>query len=137
MSPSHHKLHEWITSVIQAHSSYSFLFNSTDFCYQNEWETKSTSPHAIQVKNWWKTISTEEKLDVTSWLENKSLTHFHNVKFNHSSICTICDNADRIKDSLKSETKVFVCIARLPQFYRNEMYKNCGCEALTFLVHQK
>jgi hypothetical protein len=27
---------------------------------------KSTSPSAIQVKNWWKTISIEEKLDVIS-----------------------------------------------------------------------
>jgi hypothetical protein len=30
---------------------------------------KSTSPSAIQVKNWRETISTEEKLDVISQLE--------------------------------------------------------------------
>jgi hypothetical protein len=29
-----------------------------------------------------------------------------------SSICTICDNADRIKESAMSETKV--CVAQLP-----------------------
>ena len=31
---------------------------------------KSTPPSAIQVKNWQKTIGTEEKLDVIRWLEN-------------------------------------------------------------------
>jgi hypothetical protein len=42
--------------------------NSTGFCYQNE-KCKSTSPSAIQLKNWQKTISTEEKLDVISRFE--------------------------------------------------------------------
>jgi len=32
-------------------------------------EHKPTTASAIQVKNWWKTISTEEKLDVISLLE--------------------------------------------------------------------
>jgi len=85
------------------------------------------------VKNRRKTISTEEKLDVTSRGEIKSLTYFRNVRFNHS----VCENADRIKDSAKSGTKVFVCVAKLLQFYQNELYKNCGCEALIFLLHQK
>jgi hypothetical protein len=30
---------------------------------------KAASPSAIQVKNWQKTISTEEKLNVISWLK--------------------------------------------------------------------
>ena len=29
---------------------------------------QSTSPSDIQVKNWWKKIVTDEKLDVISWL---------------------------------------------------------------------
>jgi hypothetical protein len=41
----------------------------------------------------------------------------------HSSVHTIRDNADRIKESAKSGTKVFVCVARLPQFYPNESYQ--------------
>jgi len=30
---------------------------------------KSTLPSVIQVKNWWKTIGTEEKLDIINQLE--------------------------------------------------------------------
>jgi hypothetical protein len=41
----------------------------------------------------------------------------------HSSIHTICDDADRIKVSAKAGTKVFVCVARLSQSYPNEMYQ--------------
>jgi hypothetical protein len=52
----------------KSHSWCSSLFNSTGFCYQNE-KCKSTSPSAIQLKNWQKTISTEEKLDVISRFE--------------------------------------------------------------------
>jgi hypothetical protein len=153
-------LHLWYKHT--AHVS--FLFNSTDSCYQNEWEKKSTSSRAIQVKNRWQTISTEEKLDVTSHLENKSLTHFHNVRFNHGSVCENANrinplNAElnpichllallgahhilhvsriRVKGSAKPGTKVFVCIAKLLQFYQNKLYKNCGCEGLKLLLHQK
>jgi len=35
---------------------------------------KSTSPCVIQVKNWWKTINTEEKLDIISQLEKGEQT---------------------------------------------------------------
>jgi len=65
---------------------------------------KSTSPSAIQVKNWWETISTEEKLDVISWLEKgeQIVDICHNVKLTHSSVHTICDNAGRITESAKS-----------------------------------
>jgi len=41
----------------------------------------------------------------------------------HISIHTIRDNADRHAESAESGTKVFVCIARLPQSYWNELYK--------------
>jgi len=32
----------------------------------------------------------------------------HNVRVTQSSVCTICDNADRIKASAKLGTEVFV-----------------------------
>jgi hypothetical protein len=47
----------------------------------------------------------------------------HNVRLAHSSVHTIRDNADRIKESPKSGSKVFVCVARLPQSYPNEPYQ--------------
>ena len=59
----------------------------------------STSPSAIQVKNWQQTISTEEKLDVISRPEKgeRIVDICHTVTLVHSSVRTICDNADRIK----------------------------------------
>jgi len=48
---------------------------------------------------------------------------YHNVSLAYSSVCTIHDYADRIKESAKSGTKVFVCVARLAQSYRNELYQ--------------
>jgi hypothetical protein len=36
---------------------------------------------------------------------------------------TIHDNAAQIKESVKSGTEVFVCVARLPQSYWNELYQ--------------
>jgi hypothetical protein len=71
----------------------------------------STSPSAIQVKSLRKTIGTEEKIDVISQLGKKGekiVDICRNVKLAHSSIHTICDNADRIKESATSGTKVFV-----------------------------
>ena len=62
---------------------------------------KSTSLSAIQVKNQQKTIGTEEKLDVITWLERGKWNAdiCHNVR--HSTIRTIRNNADRIKGSAK------------------------------------
>ena len=78
---------------------------------------KSTSLSAIQVKNRQKTINTEEKLDVISWLQQgeQIVDVHHNVWFTHNSIRTFLANGDRIKENAKSGTKVFVCVARLPQ----------------------
>ena len=71
---------------------------------------KSTSPCTIQMKNMWKTISIEEKLDVISWHENgKQIVDIcHNVRFTFSTIRTIHDNAHRIRGSIKYGTEVFV-----------------------------
>jgi hypothetical protein len=62
------------------------------------------------VKNRWKTISTAEKLDVISQPEKgeRIVDICHNIKFAYSSISEIRENADRITDSAKSGTKVFV-----------------------------
>ena len=71
---------------------------------------KSTSPRAIQVKSRWKTVSTEEKLDEINRHEKgeRIVDICHNVMFAHSSVCTIRDNADKITENAKWETKVFV-----------------------------
>jgi hypothetical protein len=41
----------------------------------------------------------------------------------HSCAHTIYDNADGVKETVNSGTKVFVCAARLAQSYQNEPYQ--------------
>ena len=83
---------------------------------------KSTSLSAIQVKNWWKTIASDEKLEATSppkkgWMK----CHIHcNVKLAHSSPLTVCDNVCRIKKRLG--LKIFHAI-RLPHSFQNWPYQ--------------
>jgi hypothetical protein len=62
------------------------------------------------VKNWWKTISTEEKSDLISRFENGEwiVDIWHHVRFAHTSVHTIRDNGDRITESAKSGPKLFV-----------------------------
>ena len=69
---------------------------------------KSISPSAIQVKNNLKTI--KEKLDGISQPEKGEQTVgiCYNVKFAPICIHTVHDNADRITESVKSGTKVYV-----------------------------
>jgi len=71
---------------------------------------KCASPSAIQVKNLRKTVGFEKNLDVISQLEKgeQIVETCHNVKLAYSSIHTICDNVNRIKENAKSATKVFV-----------------------------
>ena len=57
------------------------------------------------------------------------------VRLAHSSVYTVRDNADRIRESANSGTNVFVCVARLPQSYRNEPYQKTMDVSLTFLLH--
>jgi hypothetical protein len=59
---------------------------------------KSASLNAIQVKNRQKTISMDEKLDTKV---NQLLTYAINVRFTQSSILTVYDNADRMKEGAK------------------------------------
>ena len=79
----------------------------------------------MQVKNRRKTIGNEEKLHVISRLgKGEQIVHMCcNVRLARSSIHTIHDDGDRIKESAKSGTKVLVCVARLPQSYLNEPYQ--------------
>ena len=71
---------------------------------------KSTSLSAICEKNRWKTIGTEEKLDVISQHEKgeQIVDIWCNVTFVHRTIRTIRDNANRITESPKSGPKVSV-----------------------------
>ena len=52
-------------------------------------------------------------------------THFvsENVRLTHNRAHTCHDNADGIKETALSATKVFVCAARLAQSYWNELYQ--------------
>jgi hypothetical protein len=88
-------------------------------------KSKSASPSAIQVKNWQKTIRVTEKLDVISQLEKgeRIVDICRKVRLTHSSVHVIHDNVDRIKESDKPRTKVFIWIVRLPQSYLNEPYQ--------------
>jgi len=70
---------------------------------------KYTSSSAIQVKNRGKTIGIKEKLDVINRFEKgERIDICRNVKFARTSLRTIHENADGIKDNARSGTKVFV-----------------------------
>jgi hypothetical protein len=60
---------------------------------------KSTSPGKIQMKNWQKTIGTEEKLHAIHQLEKGELPVdiCHSVRLAHNSAHTVCANANRTK----------------------------------------
>jgi hypothetical protein len=61
------------------------------------------------VKNRQKTISFDEKWYVLSQPgKGERIDICHKVRLAHSSIRTIRDNADRITESAKSRTEVFV-----------------------------
>jgi hypothetical protein len=70
-------------------------------------EHKFTSRSAIQVKNQLQAIGIEKKLDVKAKLgEGKKkgeriVDICCNVRLDHSSVLTICDIADRIKESVR------------------------------------
>jgi hypothetical protein len=80
----------------------------------------SASPSAIQLKNRRKTsVSKRNRLE-----KGERIVYIcSNVRLAHSSVHTIRDNSDGIKESSKSGTKVFVCVARLPRSYQNEPYQ--------------
>jgi hypothetical protein len=86
---------------------------------------KFSSLSAIQVKNRRKTICIEEKLCVIMRSEKgkRIVDICRNVRLAHGIVHKIRDNVYRIKESAKSRTKVFVCVARLRPSYPNEPYQ--------------
>jgi hypothetical protein len=64
----------------------------------------------MQVKNQWKTVSTEEELNIISQLEKdeRIVDICRNVRFADISVHAIRDNSDRITESAKSGTQVIV-----------------------------
>jgi hypothetical protein len=97
---------------------------------------KSASPSAIQVKNRRQTIGIEGKLCVIMRLKEceRMVDLCRNVGLARGIVHKIRENADRIKESAKPGTKVFVqqdyhCLIRINRT------KNCGCESFTFLLH--
>jgi hypothetical protein len=115
--------------LVSSSTALAFLTNMSQ-------KRESASPSAFRVKNRRKTIGTEENLRVISRLGKgeRIVCMCRNIRLAHSSVHTIRDSADRIKESAKSRTKVFVCVARLPQSYPNNAYrKNYGCESYIFI----
>jgi len=112
MSLSRQKSRVWIdyvgdnthlTLVICHSAALAFVTKMSGKCH-------SRSLSAVQVKNWQKTVSTEEKLDIIQLEKGQR----HNVRLARSSIHTVHYSADRIKESAKSGTKV--CIKTTFQF---------------------
>jgi hypothetical protein len=85
------------------------------------------------VSNQQTTNNVEEKLDVLSQFEKgeQIVDICCNFRLAHSH--TIHDNTDRIKESVKSGTEVFVCVAGSP--IAVNCTKNHAREPLTFLLH--
>ena len=85
---------------------------------------QAASPRAIQMKNRRNTISTEEKLDVVSRLEEGKLIVdvWRDVRLADGSVRTVCVNDDRVTGNVKLGTKL-LCIARLPQCCRKGPYQ--------------
>ena len=90
-------LHWWytqMTALVFSSTALAFLIDMNEKC-------KSTLPSTIQVKNQWKTIGVKEKLDLISQFEKgeQIVGLWYNVRLTHSSVHTIRDNVDRIKES--------------------------------------
>ena len=71
---------------------------------------KCTSPSAIQVKNQWGAISTEDKINLISQLEKgkQIVDKWCNVRPAYSSVHTVRDNVDTVTESAESGDRVFV-----------------------------
>jgi len=85
-------------------------------------EHNSTSPGAIQVKNWWKTTSVEEKLNVIDQLEKGEQVVDLCHRLPHTCVHAVCDNVATVKGA-KPWNEVFVRVARLSQSCQNKPYE--------------
>jgi hypothetical protein len=75
------------------------------------------------VKNWPKTISIEEKLVAKSWVEKDEWIVDITLDTPVAAYVQFMIMLIEFKKSAELGTKVFVCVAWLPQSYQNETYK--------------
>jgi hypothetical protein len=126
-SVTRHQSRVWIDYVGDITMRFILVSSSTALAFLTNMseKRKSASPSAIQVKNRRKAINVEQKLHIISRPEKgeRIVDMCHDVIIAHSSVHTVRDNVDRIKESANSGTKVFVCVALLPQSYPNETYQ--------------
>jgi len=93
------------------HAAHAVSSSTTLACLKYVSDKHKFAPlNTIQVKNWQKTISIEEKSDIISWLvKGEQIVDIcRKVRHVHSSVCTIHDNADRIKENARSRSKALV-----------------------------
>ena len=104
MSLSGHESHVWVDYVRDNTRMTLVVCHSTALAFFIKMSRKcqGRSLSAIRVKNWQKTISTEEKLDIIIQLEKGQ---HRNVRLTHRSVRTVHYNADGIKESAKSGNK--------------------------------
>jgi hypothetical protein len=103
-----------------------FLTNMSEKC-------TSISHRAIQVKNQWETINIEGKLDVRQCERDEQIVDICcNVRLAYRSICTNLDNADRIKESSKSGTKV-LCWSSKTTTNQSDSHKKKQCMGVSYI----
>jgi len=81
-----------VAHVIYSSTAMVFLTNMTEKC-------KPKSPGTIHMKNWQKTVGTEEELGTTHQLEKGEIAVdiCQSARLAHNSAHTVRDNANRIK----------------------------------------
>jgi len=82
--------YDHVADLVSSATALAFLADMNEEC-------ESTSPSAIQVKSWWKTIGIEEKFEKGEQI----IGIRYDVRLTHSSIHTVCDNVGRMKESAK------------------------------------
>jgi hypothetical protein len=86
------------------------------------------------VQSKWRMSEQQSVLKRKETKGERNVNIWQNDTVTHSSIRTICDNADRVTESVKSGPKVFVQhVYHCP--IRMNHTKNYGCESLTILFH--
>jgi hypothetical protein len=108
------------------HGSFSFLFKNIGFSYQCAWEINLR--HLVQSK--WKIgkrqLQWQRQLHVISWLKKgeQIVGICHNIRLAHTNVRSIVMMQIELKKVLSQELNcLFVCLARLPQSYPNELYQ--------------
>ena len=109
MSLSCHEFCEWIDCAydMTTHAAHLVSYSTALASLTNmSRKCKSASLSAIKVKNKWKAIRTKEKLGAISRHEKgeQIVDIWCNIRHPHHGIHRICDDADRIKGSAKSES---------------------------------